>query len=244
MRVLQRLYRRRFSRVVPVWRGATVAIIGGGPSVTRQHVEMVRGLRVIAVNAAYLWAPWADVLYAADSHFWAFHAAGVDMPVLELTAADVRARFAAFEGERCTIQGSGNNVLDPAVHVLRRAERWGLSADPAVIADGRNSGFHALNLAILAGATRVLLLGFDGAPVRGRTHWHGGHPRPTPAEAYPLYARAMSEAARDVRALGVEVINCSPGSVIDAFPIADLESSLPFVPRRACVADAAFRMRL
>lgn len=243
MKVLHRLHRRRFSRVMREWEGATVAIIGGGPSVTRQHVEMVRGLRVIAVNAAYLWAPWADILYAADSHFWADHAAGVDIPVLEMTAADVRARFTAFEGERCTIQGSGNNVTDPAVHVLRRVDHWGLSRDPAALADGRNSGFHALNLAILAGAARVLLLGFDGAPVRGRTHWHGGHRRATPAEAYPLYAKAMSESARDIRALGVEVINCSPGSVIDAFPIVELAAALPF--RRApCAVDAAFRMRM
>lgn len=242
MTVLQRFYRRRFSRVTRAWEGQAVAIIGGGPSVTRQHVEMVRGLRVVAVNAAYLWAPWADILYAADSHFWAFHAAGVDMPVLGLTAAAARARFASFEGERCTIQGSGNNVVDPAVHILRRRDGWGLSTDTGVLADGRNSGFHALNLAILAGAARVLLLGFDGAPVGNRTHWHGAHPRPTPPEAYPLYAKAMSEAAREIRALGVEVINCAPGSVIDAFPISELAAALP-APRLR-LADRAFGMRL
>lgn len=226
MNVLRRLTGSRYSAVTRAWEGDTVAIIGGGPSLTRQHVDMVRGLRVIAVNAAYLWAPWADLLYGADSHFWADHAEGVDMPGLGLSATEVHIRFCAFGGERCTIQGSGGNVADAAVHMLRADRRPGLSTDPAVVADGRNSGFHAANIAALAGAARILLLAFDGAPIGGRTHWHGGHRRPTPADAYLLYRKAMRDAARGFEKMGVEVINCSPGSAIDAFPIVELAKAV------------------
>ena len=72
----------------------------------------------------------------------------------------------------------------------------GLSLDPDKLVTGHNSGFQALNLAVLAGARRILLLGYDGkAGQDGRTHWSGGHPRPTAAGAWEQYRRAMTAAA-------------------------------------------------
>jgi hypothetical protein len=232
--ILRRLDGGRYSAVFPEWMGGTVVVLAGGPSVTREQIDIVEreyrvgALRCIAVNDAYLWAPWADVLYFADSHFWRWHEEGIDKPALDLTAAEVRERFAAFAGQKCTIANSGANVTDERVHMLQnRGTIWGLSRDPRALVEGRNSGFQALNLAILAGARRVLLLGFDGKPAEdGRTHALGGHPRPTPAEAYPLYVKAMREAAAAIRSCGVAVVNCSPGSAIDTFPRADLADAL------------------
>ncbi|HCZ48509.1 MAG TPA: hypothetical protein DCZ11_05850, partial [Gammaproteobacteria bacterium] len=47
----------------------------------------------------------------------------------------------------------------------------GLSASPLRIHQGGNSGYQALNLAVLLGAERVILLGYD---MHGG-HWHGRH---------------------------------------------------------------------
>lgn len=235
--ILRRIEGSRFSEVLPLWGGLTAVILGGGPSLTHDQVALVLRareasvVRVVAVNDAYLLAPWADVHYAADSHWHRWHTEGLDKPLLGLAAQDVRERWAGFAGQKCSIESSGGNITDHAVHMLRNRDfpnhGKGLSIDPRSLVTGRNSGFQAMNLAILARAARVILLGFDGAPAAdGREHFHGGHPRPTPKEAYPYYRQAMSAAENEIAAAGVEVLNCSPGSAIDSFPKAPLEEAL------------------
>lgn len=221
--ILRHLPEGRFSEVLPAWAGGTAVVIGGGPSLTLEQVERVRTaqqggrLNVVAVNNSYLLAPWADVLYFADSHWWGWHK---DRP-----------EYLSFAGQRCTIQNSGANVTDLTVHMLRNANinnrTPGISLDPQMLMTGRNSSFQSMNLAILAGAKTVLLLGVDGRPAAdGRTHWHDGHPRPTPVAAYEDYRRGFSAAEHAITAAGVRVVNCSPGSGVDSFPKVALEDAL------------------
>lgn len=233
--ILRNIEGSRFSEVLPAWHGKRAFILACGASLTLEQVALVEAARegagVIAVNDAYLVAPWADVHYAADSHWHQWHMDGIPKPTLGLTAEDVRKRWASFAGQKCTIQNSGANVMDPHVHMLRNRDYpnngVGLSIDPFALVTGRNSGFQALNLAVLAGAKKIILLGFDGQPsAAGRDHFHGGHPRPTPPAAYPLYRQAMSAAENALLDLGVEVVNCSPGTAIDAFPKKRLEEVL------------------
>jgi hypothetical protein len=236
--VILRKVDERFSEVVRDWEGQTVVLIGGGPSLTLEDIGRVfeayeRGrVCVIAINSAYLLAPWADVCLFADSHWWKWHTDGIAVPALGLSAHDVRDRFASFSGQKCTIENSGGNITDPAVHVLRnkngRASGFGISHDPRALVDGRNSGALGLNLSVLAGATKNLLLGFDGKPDGDKSHMLGAHPRPTPEAAYPLYVQAMREIKKAIKAakLDVSVVNCSPGSAIDAWPRMSLEDAL------------------
>jgi len=235
--ILRKIEGERFSEVLPLWSGKTVVIIAGGASLTRRQVHFVRNahatglVECIAVNAAYLWVDFASVLYFADSHFFRWHNEGIPILGLSLNAVDVRERFASFAGQKCSIQSSGGNITDEAVHMMRNRDfpghGEGLSLDPRYLVTGRNSGFQALNLAVLAGSKRIILVGFDGRPgIDGRDHFHGGHPRPTPEAAYPLYRSAMVAASAALRNAGVEVLNCTPGSAIDCFPRVDLEDSL------------------
>jgi hypothetical protein len=235
--ILRRNPHDRFSQIVPEWKGETAVLLGGGPSLTLQQVQRVRRVhedgkvRCIAVNDSYLWCEWSDLLYAADSHWWRDHAAGVPKPMLGLTADDVRKRFAAFPGERCSIQNSGANVTDESVHLIRNLtypyNSSVLSTDPGYLATGRNSAYQSVNLLMLAGVKTIILLGIDGRPGKdGRTHWSGGHPRPTPVNAYEEYRRAWSAAETPIKAAGVKVVNCSPGTYIDTFPKVALEDAL------------------
>jgi len=235
--ILRRVDGSRFSAVAPLWKGLTAVVIGGGASLTAEQFEAVgrarhtATIRVVAVNDAYLLAPWADVIYAADSHWFKWHTAGIAKPLLGLSAEAVAHRWATFAGQKCTIQSSGGNVTDEAVHMMRNRDfpnhGQGLSLDPHFLVTGRNSGFQALNLAVLAGAKRIILIGFDGAPAKdGKEHFHGGHPRPTPREAYPLYRQAMSAAESLLIDAGVQVLNASPGTQIDSFPKVRLEDVL------------------
>lgn len=233
--ILERIAGERFSRILPLWVDYPVAIIAGGPSLTPDQVAQVGlareadRLRVIAVNDAYLLAPWADLHYAADAKWHQWHAAGVAKPAIGLTADQVRERWQNFAGVKCSAQS--HEDAPEHVHLMRNthhpAHGLGLSRDPGALVSGRNSGFQAFNLAVLSGAKLLLLLGFDGALGKdGATHWHGGHPRPPHHRVYSEFRRAMSAAERDVEAMGVRVLNCSPGSAIDSWPKVPLTAAL------------------
>jgi hypothetical protein len=221
--ILRRPAAGTLSEVAREWIGATAVLIGGGPSLTREQVAQVelvreqrRALRVIAVNDAYRLAPFADICYFADSEWWGWHKDRPD--------------FQAFAGQKCSISDSGGNIKDPAVHILRnangRGHSFGLSLDPKQIVTGSNSGYQALNIAVLAGAKTILLLGFDAREPTGKTHWFGDHPKREPIAAYAEYRKAFSAGERAILAAGVKVVNCSPGSAIDSFPKMDLEDAL------------------
>lgn len=49
-----------------IWRGQTVFIIGGGPSINDTPLHLLHGRRVIGVNNAYLLGPWVDVCWFGD----------------------------------------------------------------------------------------------------------------------------------------------------------------------------------
>ena len=222
MSVLRREPGCRFSEVAREWGETTAVLIGGGPSLTVEQVEQVRAareagaVRVIAINDAYRLAPFADVCYFADSEWWGWHKNRPD--------------FQAFAGQKCSISDSGGNIKDPAVHILRnansRGQSFGLSLDPRQIVTGSNSGYQALNIAVLAGAKTIILIGFDAREPTGKTHWFGDHPKREPIAAYAQYRKAFSLGERAILAAGVKVVNCSPGSAIDSFPKMDLADAL------------------
>lgn len=235
--ILNRRNGSEFSEVEREWEGLTAVLIAGGPSLTLEQVAQVRAareaseVRVIVINDAYLWAPFADVCYFADSQWHEWQTKGMPKPLLGLTADQVRARFAAFAGQKCSIERSGANITDASVHKLRNKtfpyHSVGLSLDPGALVTGRNSGFQAVNLAVLSGVKKIVLLGYDGRPgADGRTHWFGEHPRPAPLAVFEEMRKAFSAAEAAIEATGVRVVNCSPGSAIDSFPKMDLGQAL------------------
>jgi hypothetical protein len=164
----------------------------------------------IAVNDNWKRVPFAQVLYAADREWWEYH------------------KFVPqFEGEKWTQHKGAKQWPTRAngmgLRVIRSAPSPGVSLEPGLVHTGANSAFQAMNLAVLAGASRVLLLGCD---MKGR-HWFGNHPgklhRPSP---YSRFRKAFEGAAPQLVQLGVEVINCSPISAIQAYPKMPLDEAL------------------
>ncbi len=98
----------------------------------------------------------------------------------------------------------------------------------AVIGDGGNSGFQAINLAAQFGAKRIALIGYDMRLDLG-IHWHGRHPQGlnNPSEHnIARWRRSVDAAAPVLDALGIEVINCSPVSALTAYPKMTLSEAL------------------
>jgi hypothetical protein len=235
--ILRRNVEDRFSVVTREWDGATVVILGGGPSLSPEQFNVVRAaraadaIRVIAINDSYLAAPWSDVCYAADAKWYMWMGRGISKPKLGFTADEVRARWASFLGQKCGIHCADPYLPDDA-HMLRNSHLTdALSLDPGALSTGRQNGYHghggfqALNLATLSGANTIILLGFDGGPsAQGLTHFHGEHPIPTPADVWPYIQRSFSCVENQLNAMSVHVINCSMESAIGSFekmPLAD-----------------------
>ncbi len=197
-----------------MWDGETVVCLGGGPSLAQHDVDACRGrARAIAINDAYLKAPWADVLYFCDRRWFEWHRNGP--------------HFQAFEGVTVTLDAevAGHH---PEIKWLRDSGRLGLETDPTGLRTGRNGGYQAINLAVHLGAARIVLLGYDMKPAAdGRTHWHGGHPVPVKET---VFARVMlpcfPSLVAPLRDLGVEVLNATPVSALSVFPMMSLAEAL------------------
>lgn len=197
-----------FSEVVPG--DGPVVILGGGPSLTQEQIDLVRGkARVIAINNAYLRAPWADVLYAPDARWWRRHGS--------------RAELHAFQGQRCCLEESQWNGL---AHRLRydRGLVWSDRSDTIGRCEHGHAGYQALNIAGLAAGAPIILLGYD-ANDDGPANWHNDHPWPRPRGVAAKIRRSFVVARPEIEKR-VRVINCSPGTAIDAFPCMTLEAAL------------------
>ena len=152
-------------------------------------------------------APWADVLYACDALWWQHYRPKFD-----------GLRFSSEQSEL------------PGVVCLQYVDSAGLSKNPSIVNTGNNSGHQAMNLAYHLGARRILLLGYDmKAGPNGEKHWHPDHPPELNNPDNVTWGRcieAFAVIAADLKAEGVEVINCSLGSALECFPMAKLEEVL------------------
>jgi len=203
-------------RIVPRWSQCVVAATG--PSLTPAVAAQCVGQHVVAVNDAYRLFPAADVLYACDPDWWELHQG-----------------CPGFAGEKWSSHDPLNNN-----DKLATAQRFGLrlvggrdgegfSFDPKAVHYGSNSGFQAINLALLMGVRRVLLVGFDMHSRAGR-HFFGDHPEPLSnymrfETLVPTFRRAAALLPPDR-----QIINCTPGSALDCFPALSLEEALCLSP--------------
>lgn len=185
----------------------TVVCLGGGPSLTPADVDYCRHRAfVIAINDAYRLAPWADVLYASDAHWWQWHQ-GVS----------------SFAGPKYALQLAARRW--PGVRVLDNAGVSGLSLNPQALKNGRNSGYQAINLAVLLGAGMIVLLGYDMQRTGGRSHWFGDHPYPV-SSPYQAFRGHFASLVGPLADLGIPVINCSRETALEVFPRQRLEETL------------------
>lgn len=177
--------------------------IAGGPSLTRVDCAYAEGRApIIGVNDAYRIAA-LDILYASDYAWWHHHwAQVVKLDCMKFTCAQ-------------------DDPDPPPVSVL--PAEFGTDLRSNTLNLGGNSGFAALHLAILCGARRIYLLGYD---MKGRSpaHWFGQHPTGLRKTGnYPAWAQYLNQAPKPA---GVEIINCSRDTAINCFPQATIQEAL------------------
>lgn len=120
-----------------IWQGETVAILGAGPDMTSELAQKAREHKTIAVNRAIKFAPDADMFVALDPHhpFWD-------------SAKD-------FKG----IKICGVECDYDAYYIGMMYEK--IEITPGHVIEVRNNALAAIRIAYLAGAKKIILLGFD-----------------------------------------------------------------------------------
>jgi hypothetical protein len=203
----------------PAWSTRPAVVVASGPSLSDEQLAHVEGAHasgkchVIAVNNTAERAPWADVAYFGD-----YMALKHYRPKLERL---VRSEWVT----QCRAS----------------SQRWKLTHLKASAAAGMslqrvhlngNSGAQAINVAACFGAQRILLLGFDMKDAAdGRAHWFGQHPKPlVQRQLYVEWIYKFEAIAKDAAALGLDIVNCTPDSVLAVFPVAPISEALPWSP--------------
>lgn len=185
----------------PDWAGRTVACLASGPSLTQEDCDAVRGIPTVVTNTSFRLAPWADILFGFDSKWWRQY-----LP-------EVRE---VFKGRLlCNSQIASNLGVETTY-----ASTW--------FRGFGNSGACAISLAVGAGATRIVLLGFDcGFGLSGQKHWHGDHPAGfTNCASIAKWPKQFDQVAEYARSKGVHVVNASRQTILRCFEQQTLERAL------------------
>jgi hypothetical protein len=155
---------RKWWKVPEVWTGEDAYVIGGGASIFGKDLTQLADRKCIGVNDAWRLGPEVcDYVFFGDATWY------------EVNRFDLKDDFPN------PVVSSCESMLKYYPDVLTLGLRTNdLSDDPRYVAWNGNSGSAALNMALLLGAKRVFLLGFDMKPTGDRWHWHDCPREPNP----------------------------------------------------------------
>ncbi len=198
-----------------IFKGKTVVCVGGGPSLSIEQLRILARSKlagkchVIAINDQIYFAWWADWLHACDFKWWLWH----------------KESATRFTGIKTTLDGS----VPPAwvTHTLKVTGVEGFDPDPMNVRTGRNGGYQAFHCAIHSAAAKIVLVGYDMRDsADGRSHCHGGHPVQSSNARETHFAGPFKSLLGVLKERKIDVVNCSPGSALDAFRHSVLEAEI------------------
>lgn len=203
-----------------LWENETAVIAATGPSVTPEQVNYCRGkARVLCINTSYQLALWADALYFADLRWFDHNYEGLK----------------DFKGLKVTIENTAQALeKDPTLKVMRNDDHTakqvsGLCLEPDGLRTGRNSGCQAINLCYHLGVKRIVLIGFDMQAKPGKRYWFGndyGWSNSGPQVYQNSFLPRFKAMVEPLKQAGVEVLNATPDSAMECWPMVSLEEAL------------------
>jgi hypothetical protein len=197
------------------WQSQTAFIVGGGPSVKQQNLELLRDKNVIAINSSYLAVPWSQFLFFGDARWY---------------NEERRKRAATIDAYAGRIVTCSAVVRGPRLLGLWRVNPPpGFAEQPTHVASQRTNLQGAMNMAAHLGCNRLVLLGADmGRAPDGVSHHHDPHPWPNaPGNAdWDLQMQQLRLIAEPLQKREIEVINTSAMSRIDWWPKQTLEQAI------------------
>ena len=114
------------------------------------------------------------------------------------------------------------------IKLLKRVTNEPLAKARDSLSWNKSSGAAAINLAVHLGAKRIILVGFDMQQVDGQSNYHNEHKTNSGRNVYKRFKSRMPLLAKALQERGISVINATPGSALNAFPIMTLEEALVY----------------
>ena len=216
-----------------IWKDETVFIIGGGPSLKGMEWKNLYGKRVIGCNDAYQLgfkpaykspylescfplrptSSWIQIILFGDNCWFAEH----------------RDHIVKREEHHLFISMASQNPHCESVSWMRREPEGLTTRDSGKIGWNKSTGAGAINLALILGAKRIVLLGFDMK--MGKDHqanWHSNEVnQPIPSD-YIKFSTGMELIAMQLsdKYPNIEILNAGPDSALDCFEKVNLEEIL------------------
>ena len=203
----------KFYSVAREWPGQTAFIVGGGPSVLSQNLELLRGRNVIVINSSVHAVPWAQFCYFGDWRWW--------------NEDENRAAVASFRGR---VVSTSRMVKDDKVLICRVSAPPGLELQQDTLMQKSTSLTAATNLAahLIGEGGTIVWIGADGrVAADGRTHHHRPHRFPHRPGCYDKQKADLVTIVPSLQALRISLFNASPGTAWgDLAPVVQLEDML------------------
>lgn len=152
-------------------------------------------------------APWADVLYAADTDWW-----------------ENNNGVPEFMGQKWTVSAEAAEKYKLNHINYDTGLVWG--SVPGIIATGGNSGFQAINLAVQRGAKKIIMLGYDMGFSSKKHWWDGEIKRESRYSNYDGPDGWIEKFKKAAKIIPVPVVNVSRETALTCFPRANIEDVL------------------
>lgn len=205
-------------RIPEEWKGETVFIVGGGPSVAHQRPHRLLGKKVIAVNSSYETVPFAHYIFFGDNRWHEEHRHRPEF-------------IEARRGSRVVTvsQPAHADYLKKLERITPTSEANGITRTRRGLSCQKTSFQGAINLAAMLGAKQIVLLGLDGQRgPNGLTHHHRPHKWVTkPGNiTWEMQKSQLQFAVQPLKDMGIETFNTNAASNFTYWPFRPLEAFL------------------
>lgn len=191
-------------QIDPVWLGDDVFIIGGGYSLQKMQFDwsLLHNEHTIGCNDAYIHGEKVcKICFFGDMLWYKHH----------------RENLSRFSNPVFTNVSGLKNAKVPWLWFVKR---YGTGLRSDGIGWNGNTGAAAINLAILLGARRIYLLGFDMQRIDDKANWHKDNIRPdaTKPGIYKTFVESFQRLVRDWKAKfsSVEIYNVTDCSALSS----------------------------
>lgn len=194
-------------------------IIGTGPSLTIEQIELASEYKTFGINKAYQFD--VDVMLACNFDFWDYY------------WDDIK----RYRCHKWTPRIESANKYN--INYIEEIWRPGLSKDNNFIHAHHGSGPQILNLALHYGVKRMALIGWDmrypgkvsDREYKNDRHYFGEYPKELQHWPRTEDNGDLGGLIKEVETIkpsdyGIEIINCTPNSALKCFPFQSISEFL------------------
>jgi hypothetical protein len=192
-----------------------IVVVGGGPSISKTNLDLIKDKYVLGVNFAFTLGNWVDSLIFGDCRLY--------------ESWGYKDLIDSFPGQKYTLCEKLKD--DPRFIVYKKCDKHFFCQEKNKLgwrfSFGPNTGSSAINLAVRlaleSNIKKVVLVGFDGQAKKGQHNFHSYHKHTPNKTVYYKFQKHFKGLAEDLKEVNIEVLNATPGTVIDSFPKVKLE---------------------